>query len=585
MKALIHSMLRWICRAFCCVGFLAAMVGGVLIIPQARAAYVTLSPSIRLYADRLQPHAVQMIVAGAIVMAAALFCNLALRDATLATSRAIGGTAHFASWWEIWRGGYAERKKKPRFVLGKSTLFQTVALPAKRIFENIIVLAPSGQGKTSRLVQPNLLQEKGDRGLLVNDTKGELYKTCGGVLSLRMSVIVFAPHRLDISVHYNPLKHVYNERDAEDLARAWVENTGLSPQPYWNDTAVLLIQAFIMHLHDTEPDAPFSRLADLLGATTIAQIHTVLANSKSRAAHDLGAKFMDNIKMNPQRAADIVSGMATRFMSLRDPELRTLTATDPDPLKNLDFQRLARVPQALFLWVDPPDVRRLKPVFACLITQLMNVLIRTSLHIDFVLYLDELCNVGHIPNYVNYISEMRAMGIGFVQCVQDFGQLRREYGQDGLDTILDNSNTKIFLPGTGKKEAEYASELLGDMTVKTTSVSRGRHGVTQRESLTTRRLMKPDEIRRMKQGTIIAIASNLAPMKLHNRPYYKVRRLRKSANLPMVYHNPHSPGAGQNGQPGGPVPAPALSGVRRLLQQIIQLFRRWTGPSRGQVKP
>lgn len=583
MKALIHRGLGWICGAFCFVGIILAVVGIILLIPKARAAYVSMNPYIRLYADRLQPHAVQMIVAGAIVVVVAFLCNLALKDATLASSRIVGGSARFASWWEIWRLGYAERRKRPRFVLGKSTLFQTVALTARRMFEHVIALAPNGQGKTSRLIQPNLLQEKGDRGVLVNDTKGELYKTCGGALSQRMLVIVFAPHRLDLSVHYNLLTQVHNERDAEALARAWVENTGVSPQPYWNDTAILLIQAFIMHLLTTEPGAPFSRLADLLGATSIAQIRTVLSNSKSKSARDLGATFMENIKQNPQRAADMVSGMAARFMSLRDPELRELTTTDPDPAKNLDFQRLARVPQALFLWIDPPDVQRLKPVTACLIVQLMNVLIRTSLHIDFVFYLDELCNVGHIPNYPNYISLVRAMRISFVQCVQDFGQLKREYGQDGLDTILSNSNTKIFLPGVGKKEAEYASELLGDMTVKTTSVSRGRNGITQRESLTPRRLMKPDEIRRMKQGEIVVVASNLAPMKLRNRPYYKVRRLRKMADLPMVYQNPHAQNTGQNGQPGAPAPSGAHR-LQRLLQLLIQIFQRRPGTS-GQVKP
>jgi type IV secretion system protein VirD4 len=584
MKALIHRILGWVCGVFCFAGIMTALVGCVLIIPSVREDYVSMSPYIRLYADRLQPHAVQMIVVGAIVIAVAVLCNLGLKDATLATSRMVGGSARFATWWEIWREGYAASKKKPRFVLGKSTLFQTVALTAWRMFEHVIVLAPSGQGKTSRIIKPNLLQETGERGLLVNDTKGELYQTCAGALSQRMPVTVFAPHRLDISAHYNPLANVHNERDAEDLARAWVENTGLSTQTFWNDTAILLIQAFIMHLHDTAPTAPFSRLADLLGVASISQIHQVLSNSKSKVAHDLGATFMDNIKVNPQRAADVVSGMATRFMSMRNPELRELTTMDPDPEKNLDFQRLAREPQALFLWIDPPDVQRLKPVSACLIMQLMNVLVRSSIHVDFVFYLDELCNAGRIPRYVEYISQVRSMGLSFVQCVQDFGQLRREYGQDGVDTILSNSNTKIFLPGVGKKESEYASELLGDMTVKTTSLSRGRNGVTQREASTTRRLMKPDEIRRMRQGDLVVVASNLAPMKLRNRPYYKVRRLRKLSKLPMVYKSPQSQGGGQNGQPGGPAPAPAQSGAQRVVQQIIQIVQHRPSSS-GQVKP
>ena len=576
MKALIHSGLGWVLGVFAIVGIITAAVGGVLVTPQIRAEYVSLSPTIALYADRLQPHAIQLIIFGVIIIVAAFLCHFALKDANLVTSRTVGGSACFATWWEIWRGGYATRRSKPRFVLGKSNLFQTVALSTKRMCEQIIVLAPNGQGKTSRLIQPNLLRERGDRGVLINDTKGELYTSCGGMLSQRMPVLVFAPHHLDISVHYNPLAHVRSEKDAEDLAQAWVENTGVSTQTFWNDTAVLLIQAFIMHLSDTEPNAPFSRLADLLGTTSIAQIRTVLTGSKSKSARDLGGTFMENIKTNPQRAADLVSGMATRFMSLRDPELRELTATDPDPLKNLDLQRLACVPQALFLWVDPPDVQRLKPVFSCLIMQLMNVLVRTSLHIDYVFYLDELCNAGKIPNYVHYISMVRAMGISFVQCVQDFGQLRREYGQDGLDTILSNSNTKIFLPGIGKKEAEFASELLGDMTVKTTSISRGRYGITQREDFKSRPLMKPDEIRRMKQGQIIVVASNLAPMKLRNRPYYKVRRLRKVANLPMVYHAP-SQGSGPTSSL---VPVIARPGARRLLQQMVQSVKR-----PGQVKP
>jgi type IV secretory pathway TraG/TraD family ATPase VirD4 len=177
MKALIHRLLGWICGAVGCIGIIAVVVGGTLLIPQARAAYVSMLPHIRVYADRLQPHAVQMVVAGGIVFVVAALCNFVLRDATLAISQVVGGSARFATWWEIWRLGYAERRKKPRFVLGKSTFFQTVALTAKRMFEHVIVLAPNGQGKTSRLIQPNLLQEKGDRGVLVNDTKGELYKT------------------------------------------------------------------------------------------------------------------------------------------------------------------------------------------------------------------------------------------------------------------------------------------------------------------------------------------------------------------------------------------------------------------------
>ena len=345
---------------------------------------------------------------------------------------------------------------------------------------------------------PNLLQERGDRGVLSNDPKGEQYEKCVGALSQRMTVVAFAPSRLDISLHYNSLMFIASMTDAENFVQCWVENTsrlGANQTSFYDDTARLLITTMVLHLRKQEPNASLAPLGDLLGAATIDQIRQVLQNSKSRDARVLGATFMSNVSANPTRAADVVTGMAARFMMLRNPALRELTSTDQkNPERNLDFIRLVADPQALFLIIQPQEIKRLKPITACLVMQLMDYLTRTRVRRDFVFYLDKLCNAGRIPNYAQYISLVRSMGMSFIQCIQDFGQLRREYGIDDADSILENSNTKIFFPGTGKREAEFASDLLGDTTVKTSSSHRGRNGISSTTSYVRRRLMTPDEI-------------------------------------------------------------------------------------------
>jgi type IV secretion system protein VirD4 len=257
----------------------------------------------------------------------------------------------------------------------------------------------------------------------------------------------------------------------------------------------------------------------------------------------------------------------------------------PDLEKNLDFGRLVSGPQALFLLIRPQEVKRLKPITACLIMQLMAYLTRQPLRGEFLFYLDELCNAGRIPGYAEYISLVRSQGIAMIQCIQDFGQLRREYGADDAATILSNSNTKVFFPGTGKQEAEFASELLGDTTVKTSSLHRGRKGLSDSVSYARRRLMTPDEVRRMEQGELLVIAANLAPMRLRARPYFQVCKLRKRINLPIV-----SPGSPSQA-PGQPTASPSVSspagGLSQKARQVITLVSRWRpgGPGQGQVKP
>lgn len=229
-----------------------------------------------------------------------------------------------------------------------------------------------------------------------------------------------------------------------------------------------------------------------------------------------------------------MSGMATRFLLMKNPTLRKLTSTHSDPQSNIDFQRLAHIPEALFLSIPASETRRLRPVTSLLIMQLMNALAKRQNGKPFVLYLDELANIGKIPHYAEHISLVRDQGIALIQAIQNFSQLHATYDREDAQTIIANSTTKIFYPGMGKPECEYASQLLGTTTValKSKSISAER-SQTAHEGVTKRPLLNPEEIRQLKRGDLIVVSGNLPPMLVHNTAYYQQATLVELVDLPL----------------------------------------------------
>jgi type IV secretion system protein VirD4 len=429
---------------------------------------------------------------------------------------------------------------------------------------HVFLLAPSGVGKTSRVIVPALLREFGSRSLFINDTKGELVELTVGHLSLYHRCLVFAPTTPHTSHRYNPLAHVHNMDDAEALASCLIDNTGTSREEFWNSAPKLLVAATVLHLHETEPSAPFSRLIDILCGRKLEDIQTMFQQSRSSIAKDVATSFFENLQKNERLAGSIMVEMATRFFRFKNPAIREVTRSN-----DLDFTRMIAEPTALFLSVPEDEAQRLEPLSACLIMQLMSSMVRRAtrnpgrrLERDMVLYLDEFCNAGIIPKFTKYISTVRSRGIAFVLAVQDFGQLRATYGENGRDTILANCNTHIVFPGCGLQETRYYSEKLGRTTVETISHS-------QQESLsfvsnpqtwahgeTHRFLMTPDELRTMRDGILLVLISKLHPMLVHNTPYYHDPELLAEVNIPVS-----SPASRVTVTPIAPEPPPPTMGL------------------------
>jgi type IV secretion system protein VirD4 len=418
-----------------------------------------------------------------------------------------------------------------------------IVLTERRQESHVLIVAPTGKRKSSGFFIPALLEERGHRSLVINDLKGELFKLTAGAVSKYHQVQLFSPTNPYMSHCYNPLAHIRNSKGARDFARAWVDNTGVSREEFYNTASRTLITALVFHLVDTEPNPPFSRLADIVTTRTLDEIKMLLLASRSDRARNTAHAFLQTIEANPKLSSGVMLGVANRFSSFVGSEdYRQVTATN-----EIDFKRMVdgKRPTALYLQVPASAIDDLKPLTSVFVMQLMNFLTSRAeqeqdgrLPRPFCFYLDEFANVGRIPDIEKHITLVRGAGIAIIGALQDFGQSKRIYGEEATDTFLSNFSTQIVLPGLGQEEAEYYSHRLGYTTSASTSYSFSSKGSSVAVASTSktiretqRELMQPDEIRTMSVGSFIMVSDNAPPVRGQFKTYIERPELQPLLNV------------------------------------------------------
>ncbi len=452
------------------------------------------------------------------------------------------------------------RKKTPesRLVLGKTATRRTVSLSERQQESNILLTAPVGSGKSSGIIIPNLLRERGSRSLFISDVKGELLRVTGGAVSRFHKVYVFAPTKPLISHGYNPLTAVLTPEDAQDLAQCWISNTGQSQDDFWPNIAKKLMVAVILHLKATELEPAFSRVADLLCSTSYDDLKAALTDSPSEKAKKEMKAFFEFMEKNERLIAGLMTDVGSRFQLLMSDDVRAVTSRS-----EIDFQRMTEQASALYLSIPRSGVERCQPLLATFVMQMFVSWEREAekrkgrLPRGMMCYLDEFANLGYIPGFGGYISTARSSGVAMLLAIQSFSQLDDRYGKAIKENILANTVNHLLLPGAGLEETQYYSERLGLTTITTESRSsthqpyRGGNQTTpmminsmslgHTEGQSQRSLQTSDELRTMKKGTILFVNASSPAAMLRTIAYFKDRRLAKLADQPFELDLPKPP--------------------------------------------
>ncbi|MCD8089326.1 MAG: type IV secretory system conjugative DNA transfer family protein [Clostridiales bacterium] len=142
--------------------------------------------------------------------------------------------------------------------------------------------------------------------------------------------------------------------------------------------------------------------------------------------------------------------------------------------------------------------------------------------------LDEFGNMPKIEKFDKMITVGRSRKIWFNMVVQSYAQLNNVYGDTIADIIKSNCGMKMFIGSNDINTCKEFSELCGNMTVQTGSVSgsvSGDKDINYSQSIQQRPLIYPSELQRLNNrestGNSIIVTFGNFPLKTKFTPSYR----------------------------------------------------------------
>jgi len=212
------------------------------------------------------------------------------------------------------------------------------------------------------------------------------------------------------------------------------------------------------------------------------------------------------------------------------PALSTLGQGRIDPGRLLDGN------DTLYLCAPAHDQRRLRPLFATLVAQVVEAAYERAgrqgepLDPPLLVVLDEAANVAPLAELDVLASTAAGHGVQLVTVWQDLAQLQARYGARA-GSVVNNHRVKVFLSGIADPGTlDHASSLIGETELRTWATTVDGHGATSHtDSPALRRLAPADALRRVTPGDAVVVSGHLPAIRLRLRPWQDDRILRARA--------------------------------------------------------
>jgi len=360
--------------------------------------------------------------------------------------------------------------------------------PANARNKNVLIVGGSGSGKTRFWLKPNLLQMHSS--YVVTDPKGTIVLECGHALQKNgYEIRILNTINFKKSMHYNPFAYIHSEKDILKLVTTLIANTkgdGKSGDEFWTKAETLLYCALIGYIHYEAPveEQNFATLIEFINAMEVREddeefqnpVDIMFENLEKKNPKHFAVRQYKKYKLAAGKTAkSILISCGARLAVFDIQELRELTAYD-----ELELDTLGDKKTALFLIMSNTD-STFNFLISMAYTQLFNLLCekaddvyggRLPVHVRCLI--DEMANIGQIPNLEKLIATIRSREISACLVLQARSQLKSIY-KDNADTIIGNCDSQIFLGGSEPTTLKELTEALGKETIDTfnTSDTRG----------------------------------------------------------------------------------------------------------------
>lgn len=237
------------------------------------------------------------------------------------------------------------------------------------------------------------------------------------------------------------------------------------------------------------------------------------------------AKWFAGAALNTseQSMASVMSTALSRLNAFLDSELEQILCFDTE----IDAERFCKEKSAIFI-VMPEENPNTFFMVSLIIQQLYRETLAVAdenggkLKNRCVFFCDEFGTLPKIESAEMMFSASRSRRLQIVPIIQSFAQLEQNYGKEGADVIIDNTQLTIFGGfAPNSTSAEVLSKSLGSRTVMSGSVSKSKNDPSQSLQMIERPLMTPDELKSLPKGTFVVMKTGFYPMKVKLKLFFK----------------------------------------------------------------
>ena len=294
-----------------------------------------------------------------------------------------------------------------------------------------VAFAPTGRGKGTGLVIPNLMTYPGS--VVVIDPKGENAKLTAAYRRRHFGhrTVLLDPFHLATTKPdtFNVLDGIDKNSslaldDAHAIAEALVVRTGQEKEPHWTDSAELWIWAVTaLVLHQADPNVRNLQTVAAILADPLKLNAAVEVMKDSGAWDGLLARLGEQLQHFVDR--ELGSSLTTTNRFLRF--LNTMAVAASTRCSSFDPVRLRDGRMSIYLILPMQHLRTQSPLLRLWISALLRAVIGsgTDERAKTLWILDEAASLGHLPCLDDAVERLRGFGTRLFFLYQSMGQLQQ----------------------------------------------------------------------------------------------------------------------------------------------------------------
>ena len=462
----------------------------------------------------------------------------------------------------VMKKGNLFKRQKPQIV--EEPLPQGIVVGCKGSNKNTVAMVDTGDvhalmigaagvGKTAFWLYPCIEYAcASGMSFLSTDTKGDVMRNYGTIASeygYKVSVIDL---RNPTRSNGNNLLHLVNKymdlykkhpnelaykAKAEKYAKiisktiilSGMDAASFGQNAYFYDAAEGILTATILLVAEfCEPEtrhivSVFKIIQELLapsGTKGKNQFHSLM----EMLPDDHKAKWFAGSALNTgeQSMASVMSTALSRLNAFLDSELEQLLCFDTE----IDAEVFCSEKSAVFI-IMPEENPNTFFMISLILQQMYREILAVAdenggkLKNRCVFFCDEYGTLPKIQDAEMMFSASRSRRLQIVPIIQSFSQLDKNYGKEGAEIIVDNTQLTIFGGfAPNSTSADVLSKALGSRTVMSGSVSRGKNDPSQSLQMMERPLMTPDELKSMPKGQFVVMKTGAHPMKVRLKLFF-----------------------------------------------------------------